>query len=200
MAIHFRSLFPLALPGMLALSWWWFFSRKKEQVSSNDKKVDAGAVVLRASPDIKKSLPIQETCPGVASTPHNVTQPLEKEQSTASKPSVEPPTLLHTHPIWRRSESSGCLPNPTNTRSQPGTRKDDSTKVELALMGDKARSVPLECPLPSPKDVVFPHEAIEVCKQEVVFSKSPGRGWPSQSVCAAEKHSPGEKARETHGA
>nr|XP_027806150.1 A-kinase anchor protein 1, mitochondrial [Marmota flaviventris] len=201
MAIHFRSLFPLALPGMLALlGWWWFFSRKKEQVSSNDKKVDAGGVVLRASPDIKKSLPIQEACPGIASTPRNVTQPLEKEQSTASKPSVEPPASLRTHPTCRRSESSGCLPNPTDTRSQPGTHKDDSAKVELALMGDKTRSVPLECPLPSPKDVVFPHEAIEVCKQEVVFSKAPGRGWPSQSVCAAEKHSPGEKARETSGA
>ncbi|KAG3269324.1 A-kinase anchoring protein 1 [Ictidomys tridecemlineatus] len=201
MAIHFRSLFPLALPGMLALlGWWWFFSRKKEQVSSNDKKVDAGSVVLRASPDIKKSLPIQEACPGIVSTPRNVTQPLEKEQSTASKPSVEPLASLRTHPTCRRSESSGCLPNPTDTRSQPGTHKDDTAKVELALMGDKTRSVPLECPLPSPKDVVFPHEAIEVCKQEVVFSKAPGRGWPSQSVCAAEKQSPGEKARETRGA
>ncbi|KAM5150537.1 A-kinase anchor protein 1, mitochondrial isoform 1-T4 [Callospermophilus lateralis] len=202
MAIHFRSLFPLALPGMLALlGWWWFFSRKKEQVSSNDKKVDTGGgVVLRASPDIKKSLPIQEACPGIVSTPYNVTQPLEKEQSTASKPSVEPPASLRTHPACRRSESSGCLSNPTDTRSQPGTHKDDSAKVELTLMGDKTRSVPLECPLPSPKDVVFPHEAIEVCKQEVVFSKAPGRGWPSQSVCAAEKHSLGEKARETRGA
>uniref|UniRef100_I3MVR5 A-kinase anchoring protein 1 n=1 Tax=Ictidomys tridecemlineatus TaxID=43179 RepID=I3MVR5_ICTTR len=179
MAIHFRSLFPLALPGMLALlGWWWFFSRKKEQVSSNDKKVD-------------KSLPIQEACPGIVSTPRNVTQPLEKEQSTASKPSVEPLASLRTHPTCRRSESSGCLPNPTDTRSQPGTHKDDTAKVELALMGDKTRSVPLECPLPSPKDVVFPHEAIEVCKQEVVFSKAPGRGWPSH---------PGEKARETRGA
>lgn len=201
MAIHLRSLFPLALPGMLALlGWWWFFSRKKEQVNSNDKQAEAGAVVLRASPDIKKSPSMEESCPGVVSITPSVTQPLAKEQSTASKPSVEPPTLLRTHLACRRSESSGCLPNPADIRSQPGTRKDDSAKVELALMGDKARSVPLECPLPSPKDVLFPHEAVEVCKREAVFSKAPGRGWPSQSVCAAEKHGPGEKARETGGA
>lgn len=201
MAFHFRSLFPLALPGMLALlGWWWFFSRKKEPVSSNDKQAEAGAVVLRAGPDIKKSPPMKEACPGVVSTVPSVTQPLEKEQSTASKPSVEPPALLRTNLTCRRSESSGCLPNPTDTRSQPGTRKDDSIKVELALMGDKARSVPLECPLPSAKEVVFPHEAVEVCKREVVFNKVPGRGWPDQSVCAAEKHGPGEKVRETRGA
>uniref|UniRef100_A0A8D2BBT8 A-kinase anchoring protein 1 n=1 Tax=Sciurus vulgaris TaxID=55149 RepID=A0A8D2BBT8_SCIVU len=201
MAIHFRSLFPLALPGMLALlGWWWFFSRKKEQVSSNDKQVESGAVVLRASPDIKKSPPMEEACPGVVSTPPSVTQPLEKEQSASSKPSVEPPASLRTHLTCRRSESSGCLPNTTDSRSQPGTRKDDSAKVELALMGDEARSLPLECPLPSPKDVLFPHEAVEVCKREVVFSKVPGRGWPGQSVCAAEKYGPGDKARETGGA
>ncbi|PNI58243.1 AKAP1 isoform 17, partial [Pan troglodytes] len=46
MAIQFRSLFPLALPGMLALlGWWWFFSRKKGHVSSHDEQqVEAGAV------------------------------------------------------------------------------------------------------------------------------------------------------------
>nr|XP_020035467.1 A-kinase anchor protein 1, mitochondrial [Castor canadensis]XP_020035468.1 A-kinase anchor protein 1, mitochondrial [Castor canadensis]XP_020035469.1 A-kinase anchor protein 1, mitochondrial [Castor canadensis]XP_020035470.1 A-kinase anchor protein 1, mitochondrial [Castor canadensis] len=199
MAIQFRSFFPLALPGMLViLGWWWFFSRKKEQVSSNDKPVEAGAVSLRAGH--KEALPTEEVCPRVIAMPPSVTQLLEKEQFTESRPSAEPPALLQVHPVRRRSESSASLPNTTDIRSQSGTRRDDSAKVELALMGDEAKSIPLECPRPSPKDVPFPHEAAEVCKRESVFSRVPGRGLSAQSVAPTEKHGTGEKARETGGA
>ncbi|XP_062031367.1 A-kinase anchor protein 1, mitochondrial isoform X1 [Lepus europaeus] len=197
MAIQLRSLFPLALPGMLALlGWWWFFSRKKEQVSSHDRQAEAGAVELRADPAIQEPLPMEEACPRVVSTSPSVTLPPEKE---LTKPSVEPPALLRTHPTRRRSESSGSLPNATDARSQPGTCKGDSAKVELALMGDEAKSIPPECPLPSPKGVQFPHEAAEVCKRESILSKAPGKGWPDQSMASTEKHGPGERARETGG-
>ncbi|PNI58241.1 AKAP1 isoform 15, partial [Pan troglodytes] len=95
MAIQFRSLFPLALPGMLALlGWWWFFSRKKGHVSSHDEQqVEAGAVQLRADPAIKEPLPMEDVCPKVVSTPPSVTEPPEKELSTVSKLPAEPPAL-----------------------------------------------------------------------------------------------------------
>ncbi|KAM6174191.1 A-kinase anchor protein 1, mitochondrial [Erethizon dorsatum] len=187
MAVQFRSLFPLALPGMLALlGWWWFFSRKKQQVSSNEEQAESSAAALRAIPATKEPLPVEEACPVVVSMPLSVTQPSGKEESAPSKPSMEPPALLRMNLPHRRSESSGSLPNTTDTRSQPGTRKDNSAKVELAVVGDEAKSVPLGGPFTFPKDVLFPHEAVEVCKQEPALGRVP----------ATEKHSPGEKAQE----
>lgn len=195
MAIQFRSLFPLALPGMLALlGWWWFFSRKKEHVSNHNKPVEASAVELRADPATEEPVSVADACPGVTSTARTVTQPSEKELAAVSKPSTEPAALLWAHPACHRSESSGSLPNTMDTRFQPGTRKDDSSRMELAPAGDEAKSVPLECSLLSPKAVPFPHEAAEVCKQEE------GRGQQGQSAAPTEKHGPGEKAKETGGA
>ncbi|XP_006972087.1 A-kinase anchor protein 1, mitochondrial [Peromyscus maniculatus bairdii] len=187
MAIQFRSLFPLALPGMLALlGWWWFFSRKKDRLSSNDKQVET----LKVGPAIKDRLPSEEACPKVLSVPLTVTQPPETEQLSMSKSSTEPPALPRSRQVRRRSESSGSLPSNIDTRSQPC--RDDNSKVELSLMGDEAKSIPLGCPL-LPKDVPFPFEAAEECKQESALGKTPGRGWLGQ--CAAS----GEKARETGG-
>ncbi|XP_053426365.1 A-kinase anchor protein 1, mitochondrial isoform X2 [Nycticebus coucang] len=201
MALQFRSLFPLALPGMLALlGWWWFFSRKKDDVSRQHEQVEASAVELRTDSVIKEPLPREDVFSAVISTPPSVTEPPEKEPSTASKPSLEPPALLRIHPARRRSESSSSLPNSIDTRSRPGTRKDDSVKLELAPAGDEAKSVPPECPLLSPKGVPFPHEAAEVCKQESTFVRTPGRGRSGQFAAPAEKHGPGERGRETHGA
>lgn len=172
---------------MLALlGWWWFFSRKKDQLSSNEKQVET----LKIGPAIKGRLPSEDACPGVLSVSPSVTQPPEKEQLSVGKSSTEPPALLRTRQVRRRPEYSGSLPSNIDTRSQPGPRKDDNSKVELSLMGDEAKSVPLGCPL-LPKDVPFPCEAVEGCKQEATLGKTPGRSRLSQ--CAAS----GEKARET---
>lgn len=191
MAIQFRSLFPLALPGMLALlGWWWFFSRKKERLSSNDKQVGT----LKVGPAMEDRLPIEEACPGVLSVAASVTQPPGKEeQRSVDRPSTEPPALPRTRQVRRRSESSGSLPSIVDTRSHPGQCRDENSKVELSLMGDEAKSIPLGCPLLS-KDASFPYEAVEGCKQEPALGKTPGRGWLSQYAAS------GEKARETGGA
>ncbi|XP_008070212.1 A-kinase anchor protein 1, mitochondrial [Carlito syrichta] len=200
MAIQFRSLFPLALPGMLALGWWWFFSRKKGHAGSHSEQVEASAVELRADPAIKEPLPMEDVCTRVVSTPPGITQLPEEEVSTSSKPSAEPTALLRTHAARRRSESSGSLPNTTDPWAQPGSWRHDSTKLELAPVGDEVRPIPLECPLPSPKGVPFPHEAVEVCKQESTLSRTPGRGHPGQSAAPVEKHGPGDRVQETGGA
>lgn len=155
---------------------------------------------LRAKSAIIEPLPKEETCPGVVSMPPSITKLPGKELSTVSKPSMEPPVLLRAQPTFRRSESSGNLPNSMDLRLRPGTCKDDSAKVELALAGDEARSVPPACPLASPKGVPFPHEAVEICKRESVLNKMPGQGQQVQPATPAEKHGPGEKARETGGA
>lgn len=190
MAIQFRSLFPLALPGMLALlGWWWFFSRKKDRLSSSDKQMET----LKVGPAIKDRLPSEEACPGVLSVAPSVTQPPGKEeQRLVDKPSTEPPALPRTRQVRRRSESSGNLPSIADTRLQPGPCRDENSKVELSLMGDEAKSISLGCPI-LPKDASFPYEAVEGCKQESALGKTPGRGWPSQYAAS------GEKVRETGG-
>ncbi|XP_031208248.1 A-kinase anchor protein 1, mitochondrial [Mastomys coucha] len=190
MAIQFRSLFPLALPGMLALlGWWWFFSRKKDRLSSNDKQVET----LKVSPAIKHRLPSEGACPGVLSVAPSVTQPPRKEEHrSVDKPSTEPPALPRTRQACRRSESSGNLPSIADTRAQTGPCRDENPKVELSLMGDEAKSIPLGCPF-LPKDVSFPYEAVEGCKQEFALGKTPGRGWLSPYAAS------GEKVRETGG-
>ncbi|XP_021095576.1 A-kinase anchor protein 1, mitochondrial isoform X2 [Heterocephalus glaber] len=175
MAVQFRSLFPLALPGMLALlGWWWFFLRKK-QVSSSEEQAESGAVALRAGPATVELLPMEEACPTVVFMPPSVIQLTGQDESTASEPSMEPPALLQTNLPHRRAESSGSLPDSTDSRSQA-----NSPKVELAVMGDEARSVPLACPL------TFPHETVQVYKREPALGRVP----------ATEKHGPGEKARD----
>uniref|UniRef100_A0A8C3W9J2 A-kinase anchor protein 1, mitochondrial n=1 Tax=Catagonus wagneri TaxID=51154 RepID=A0A8C3W9J2_9CETA len=198
MLIPFRSLFPLALPGMLALlGWWWFFSRKKDPIGSHDKQVEASTVELRAGPATEEPLPREDACPGVAATPPGVTQPQEKEPSPASKPSsAEPPALLRAHAARRRSESSGSLLNSTDTRFRPGARREDSASVELALTGDEAKPVPLERALPPPKGDPSPHEAVEVCKRESMLARPVGPSRQGPSPAPVEQLSPGEKARE----
>lgn len=190
MAIQFRSLFPLALPGMLALlGWWWFFSRKKDRLSSNNKQVET----LKVGPAIKDRLSSDEACPGVLTVAPSVTPPPGKEeQRPVDKSSTEPPALPRTRQVRRRSESSGNLPSITDTRSQSGPCRDENAKVELSLMGDEAKSISLGCPL-LPKDVSFPHEAVEGCKQDSALGKTAGRGWLSPYAAL------GEKARETGG-
>lgn len=171
---------------MLALlGWWWFFSRKKDQLSSSDKQVES----LKVGSVIEDQLP-RETCPRVLSVPPSVTQPPEMEQPAVGKSSPEPAALPRIRQVRRRSESSGNLPSNVDTRSQPC--RDDNSKVELSLMGDEAKSIPLGCPL-LPKEVPFPCEASEGCRQESALGKTPGRGWLDQ--CAAS----GEKAREKSG-
>lgn len=189
MAIQFRSLLPLALPGMLALlGCWWFFSRKKGRLSSKEKQVET----LKVSPAIKDRLPSEEACPGVLSVPPSVTQPPEKEQLFVGRSSAETPALPKARQVRRRSESSGNLPSNIDTRLQPGPCKSETTKVELSLIGDEAKSIPHGCPL-FPKDVPFPCEAVEGYKQGPTLGRAPGRGRLSQ--CAAS----GEKTRETGG-
>lgn len=189
MAIQFRSLIPLALPGMLALlGCWWFFSRKKGRLSSKEKQVET----LKISPAIKDRLPSEEACPEVLSVPPRVTQPPEKEQLFVVRSSAETPALPRARQVRRRSESSGNLPSNIDTRLQPGPCRSENSKVELSLIGDEAKSIPHGYPL-FPKDVPFPCEAVEGCKQGSALGKGPGRGRLSQ--CAAS----GEKTRETGG-
>ncbi|XP_054989103.1 A-kinase anchor protein 1, mitochondrial [Sorex araneus] len=193
MAIQLRALFPLAVPGMLALlGWWWFFSRKKEHSSTPAVPEEVGAT---PAPE-EETFPGGDPGPRLASTPLRVSLPPEKELSPAGKPVVEPPALLRAQPVCRRSESSGSLPSTTDPRLRPGIRKDDGAQVGLAPTGDEAKSVPRECHLPASRAVPFPHEAAEMCKRESLLSRTSGQGRQSQAGAQAEKHGAGEKGRE----
>uniref|UniRef100_F7DMR8 A-kinase anchoring protein 1 n=1 Tax=Monodelphis domestica TaxID=13616 RepID=F7DMR8_MONDO len=201
MAIQFRAIFPLALPGVLALvGWWWFFSRKKEHVSSRDRQAVAAAKDLRTDTPIEESLLREEVCyTRVVPLPSDGSRPPEKEIVTMGKNSVELVTKpSQAYPVPRKSDSTSTFPVTTDPKLQMGVRKEDG-KLEKAASQQETRSITKEPSLPPLKDAVFPHEAIELQKQESLFSLTPGKGWPDHLEAPSEQHGPLEKIKETSG-
>ncbi|XP_044531005.1 A-kinase anchor protein 1, mitochondrial [Gracilinanus agilis] len=201
MAIQFRAIFPLALPGVLALvGWWWFFSRKKEHVSSRDRQAVATAKDLRTDTPIEESLLREEVrYTRVVPLPSDGSRPPEKEIVTMGKSSVELVTKpSQAYPVPRKSDSTSTFPVITDPKLQLGIRKEDG-KLEKAASQQETRSITKEPSLPPLKDAVFPHEAIELQKQESLFSLTPGKGWPDHLEAPSEQHGPLEKIKETSG-
>ncbi|XP_072502880.1 A-kinase anchor protein 1, mitochondrial [Notamacropus eugenii] len=202
MAIQFRAIFPLALPGVLALiGWWWFFSRKKEHVSSHDRQAGATAKDLRTDTPIEESLLRDQVCyTRVVPLPSDGLRPPEKEMVTMGKSSMELVTLpSQPHQVPRKSDSSCTFPGTTDTKLRLNSRKEDGGKLEKAVSQEETRSVPKESSLLPLKDALFPHEAIELQKQDSLFSQIPGKDWPGHLEVPSEPHGPLEKVKETSG-
>ncbi|XP_020847577.1 A-kinase anchor protein 1, mitochondrial isoform X1 [Phascolarctos cinereus] len=202
MTIQFRAIFPLALPGVLALiGWWWFFSRKKEHVSSRDRQAGATAKDLRTDTPIEESLLREEVYyTRVVPLPSNGSQPPDKEIVTMGKSSVELVTIpSQPHLVPRKSDSSTTSSGTTDAKLRLSSRKEDSGRLEKAASQQETRSIPKESSLPPLKDALFPHEAIELQKQDSPFSQISGKGWPGHLEVPSEQHGPLEKVKETSG-
>uniref|UniRef100_G3WJH5 A-kinase anchoring protein 1 n=2 Tax=Sarcophilus harrisii TaxID=9305 RepID=G3WJH5_SARHA len=202
MAIQFRAIFPLALPGVLALiGWWWFYSRKKEHVSSHDRQTGATAKDLRTDTPIEESLLREKVCyTRVMPLPSDGSRHPEKEMVTMGKSPMElvrKTSQPHLPP--RKLDSSGTFSGTTDAKLRLNSRKEDGGKLEKAVSQEETRSLPKESSLPPLKDALFPHEALELQKLDSPFGRIPGKGWPGHLEVPSEQHGSLEKAKEASG-
>ncbi|XP_075760943.1 A-kinase anchor protein 1, mitochondrial [Pelodiscus sinensis] len=195
MALRFRTFFPYALPGVLALiGWWWFFSRKKERASNHDRQTLAGVEDQRFEPPIKKplsreeananqDLPVtsEEDCP----ENETVTSQLSVGLTTPSLAWEAPPRLV----------PSRDLPATAVTTVESGTfEDDDSEKLEGAASEDETGSLAQVSPPPAPKSEGCCDNSVVSAKPESTFSGIPDQQLLS-SVVESERESLG-KTRE----
>ncbi|XP_074079756.1 A-kinase anchor protein 1, mitochondrial isoform X2 [Macrotis lagotis] len=199
MAIQFRAVFPLALPGVLALiGWWWFFSRKKEHVSIRDRQAGATAKDLRTDTPIEESLLREEVCyTRVVPLPSDGSRAPEKERSKSSAQLVTVPSQLHQVP--RKSDSSSTFFGTTDTKLRLSPCEEDSGQLERAASQEERLSISKESSLPPLKDSLFPHEEIELHKQDSSFKQIPGKDCPGHLEIPSEQHDLLEKVKDTYG-
>ncbi|KAH1178756.1 A-kinase anchor protein 1, mitochondrial [Mauremys mutica] len=170
MALRFRTFFPYALPGVLALiGWWWFFSRKKERTSNHDRQALAGVEDQRIEPPIKEPLsraevnatqelpvPSEEDCP--------------ENETLTSQLSIGLMTPSLACDAQQRLDSSRDHPAAAVTTVELGTFEDDSEKLERAASRDETGSL-AQVSLPSaPRSVECCDNGVLVTKQESAFS------------------------------
>uniref|UniRef100_A0A8C8VGL8 A-kinase anchoring protein 1 n=1 Tax=Pelusios castaneus TaxID=367368 RepID=A0A8C8VGL8_9SAUR len=184
MALRFRTFFPYALPGVLALiGWWWFFSRKKERSSSHDRQALAGVEDQKIVPLTRKDVNATKDLPAPSEEdcPENETSP--------SKLSVELMTPSLACATQLRFSSHDC-PAPAVMTVELCTFEDDSEKLERAASQEHIGSPAQICSPPAPKSVEFCDNAGRPIKQESTLS-----GVPDQQplVCSgAEQESLGK--------
>ncbi|XP_061460992.1 A-kinase anchor protein 1, mitochondrial [Rhineura floridana] len=136
MALRFRTLFPFAIPGVLALiGWWWFSSRKKERVSNHDRRDVASLEEHRIGS------PMREPCSreGVQlsnelSFPLEAKRPADPAHTFKSLAELPAPSELRA----QRQDSSADRPIEMKTTIESNTLQDDSDKLEA--MGCKSGS------------------------------------------------------------
>ncbi|XP_074869698.1 A-kinase anchor protein 1, mitochondrial [Carettochelys insculpta] len=169
MALRFRTFFPFAFPGVLALiGWWWFFSRKKERVSNHDRQALAGVEDQRTEPlsreevSAAKDLPVpsQEDCP----ENKTLTSQLSVGLLTPSSLACDAQQKLNSSRDGRTTAV---------TTVESGTFEDDSDKLEAAALQEETGSLAQVSPPPAPKSARCCDDTVVVSKPESTFSGIP---------------------------
>ncbi|NXC37780.1 AKAP1 protein, partial [Penelope pileata] len=147
MALRFRTFFPYAIPGVLALlGCWWIYSHRKKHPSNRNRQA------IAVAEERQKELPENDSS---SKTEARVPQRLplspeeehpENEASASLLPagSTTPSLLRQTR---ERLDFSQDLPAPAVTTTQPSTVEDDSDKLEVKGSQDES-SVPACVSLP----------------------------------------------------
>ncbi|NWX85547.1 AKAP1 protein, partial [Nothoprocta pentlandii] len=165
MALRFRTYFPFALPGVLALlGWWWFFSRKKEHGNNHDRRAVAMAEERQVEPPVNGSSP-----PAEAHAPRGLPVSLEEQrlenETSASVLSAGLTTPSPLHQTHERLDFSQDLPTPAVTTIQPSTLEDDSEKLERTDSQDES-SVPACVFLPLVSKSAQCHSGVVISPQQ----------------------------------
>ncbi|XP_067394150.1 A-kinase anchor protein 1, mitochondrial [Emydura macquarii macquarii] len=168
MALRFRTFFPYALPGVLALiGWWWFFSRKKERTSSHDRQALAGVEDQRIEPLSGEEVNATKELPALSE------EDCRENETLTSKLSVGLMTASLAHETQQRLNSSRDLPVTAVTTVELCTFEDDSEKLERAASQEENGSLAQVSPPPAPKSVECCDDAVLVTQQESTLNGVP---------------------------
>ncbi|XP_021271308.1 A-kinase anchor protein 1, mitochondrial [Numida meleagris] len=181
MALRFRTFFPYAIPGVLALlGCWWIYSHRKKHPSNRNRQ--AIAIVEEK----QKELPENDSPPKTeARVPQRL--PLspeeerpENETSTSLLPagSMTPSLMRQTH---ERLDFSRDLSAPAIRTTQPRTVEDDSEKLEIKGSRDES-NVPACVSLPLISKSAKCHSGAAVSPKEDSGSSANQAKCPSASV------------------
>ncbi|XP_065588151.1 A-kinase anchor protein 1, mitochondrial [Cyrtonyx montezumae] len=147
MALRFRTFFPYAIPGVLALlGCWWIYSHRKKHPSNCNRQAIAIAEEKQKELQENDSPPKTEACVPQRLPLSPEEERPENEASTSLLPagSVTPSLTRQTH---ERLDFSGDLSAPAIRTTQPSTIEDDSEKLEIKGSQDES-SVPACVSLP----------------------------------------------------
>ncbi|OXB59642.1 hypothetical protein ASZ78_016533 [Callipepla squamata] len=147
MALRFRTFFPYAIPGVLALlGCWWIYSRRKKHPSNRNRQAIAIAEEKRKELPENDSPPKTEACVPQRLPLSPEEERPENETSTSLLPagSMTPSLMRQTH---ERLDFSRDLSAPAIRTTQPSTIEDDSEKLEIKGSQDES-SVPACVSLP----------------------------------------------------
>uniref|UniRef100_A0A8C3D1J9 A-kinase anchoring protein 1 n=1 Tax=Cairina moschata TaxID=8855 RepID=A0A8C3D1J9_CAIMO len=186
MALRFRTLFPYAIPGVLALlGCWWIYSYRKKHPSNHNRQVVAIAE------EQQKELPENDSSPKTeARVPQRLPLSSEEERpenetSTSLLPAGSmTPSLLHQS--HEGLDFSRDLPAPAITTTQPSTVKDDSEKLEILGSQDES-SVPACVSLPLISKSSTCHSSAAVSPEQDSGSSSNQDQQPSASVTLTQE-------------
>ncbi|KAM9176854.1 A-kinase anchor protein 1, mitochondrial [Mergus octosetaceus] len=186
MALRFRTLFPYAIPGVLALlGCWWIYSYRKKHPSNHNRQVVAIAE------EQQKELPENDSSPKTeARVPQRLPLSSEEERpenetSTSLLPAGSmTPSLLHQS--HEGLDFSRDLPAPAITTTQPSTVKDDSEKLEILGSQDES-SVPACVSLPLISKSSKCHSSAAVSPEQDSGSSSNQDQQPSASVTLTQE-------------
>ncbi|XP_031447307.1 A-kinase anchor protein 1, mitochondrial [Phasianus colchicus] len=147
MALRFRTFFPYAIPGVLALlGCWWIYSHRKKHPSNRNRQ--AIAIVEKKQKELPEndSPPKTEACVPQRLPLSPEEERPENETSTSLLPAglMTPSLTRQTH---ERLDFSRDLSAPAIRTTQPSTIEDDSEKLEIKGSQDES-SVPACVSLP----------------------------------------------------
>lgn len=186
MALRFRTFFPYAIPGVLALlGCWWIYSHRKKHPSNRNRQAIAIAEGKQKELPENDSPPKTEAC-----VPQRLPLSPEEErpenETSASLLPAGPMTPSPTRRTRERLDFSRDLSAPAIRTTQPSTVEDDSEKLEIKGSQDES-SVPACVSLPLISKSTKCRSGAAVSPEEDSGSSTNQAKCPSASVVPTQR-------------
>ncbi|XP_042685885.1 A-kinase anchor protein 1, mitochondrial [Centrocercus urophasianus] len=181
MALRFRTFFPYAIPGVLALlGCWWIYSHRKKHPSNRNRQA------IAIAEEKQKELPENDSPPKTeACVPQRLPLSPEEErpenETSTSLLLAGPMTPSLMRQTRERLDFSRDLSAPAIRTTQPSTVEDDSEKLEIKGSQDES-SVPACVSLPLISKSAKYHSDAAVSPEEDSGSSANQSTCPSASL------------------
>lgn len=192
MALRFRTFFPYAIPGVLALlGCWWIYSHRKKHPSNRNRQA------IAIAEEKQKKLPENDSPPKTeACVPQRLPLSPEEErpenETSTSLLLAGPMTPSLTRQTRERLDFSRDLSAPAIRTTQPSTVEDDSEKLEIKGSQDES-SVPACVSLPLISKSAKYHSSAAVSPEEDSGSSANQAKRPSASVVLTQGNHRGDQ-------